>query len=99
MQMTQLNELNVVTVSSGLACALTASACCFCNASCSGLLGSVRSTSSTFSTFSSSSPVSSTPADDPSPRFCRFADGPGVGDSLFLAVPVGGESGALVRST
>jgi len=87
MQMTQLKVLKVVTVSSGLACALTASSRCFCSTSCTVGLVSVRSIDSTCSPFSSSCLAF---VAVPSSRFWRFADGPAVGDSLFRLW--GGES-------
>lgn len=93
MQMTQLKELNVVNVSSGLACALTTSSRCFCR-TCWTDEFSVKSTSSTV-TGSTLCCLASLAV--PSSLLRRFAEGPGVGDCLFLVR--GGESGALVRST
>lgn len=92
MQMTHVKVLNVVGASSGFVCDLTASSRCFCSTSCTGSLSSVRSTSSGLG----GSALSGCEL-EASSRFCRFADGPGVVDSLFLRC--GGESGVAVKST
>ena len=93
MQITQLNVLKVVTVSSGLACALIASSRCFfrtsrMSSSCDKSISSILTGDLLFEPFAS--------AAVPSSRFCRLDEGPGVGDSRFLRR--GGESGS-VRST
>lgn len=89
MQMTHVKVLNVVGFSSGRVCELTASFRCFCSISCTDCRSSVKSTSSTVAAFEL--------AAAPLARLCRFAEGPGEGESLFRLCD--GRSGVPVRST
>jgi hypothetical protein len=94
-QMTQVKVLNVVAVSSGFCCALTASSRGFCSMFCTVCLSVERSISST----ATSGVLLVRPPEVPSFGLRLFAEGPGVGLGGLECRGASGDADVPVKST